>query len=154
PLTRFVHPLDHATAWDRGFLRRVHFFGALPDDDARTLARFPPLALLPLEVQRGGMTGEGAFQILAHRTALARMKSLAFESSVSAADLAHVLRSPHLQALERLSFGPRCGLGDEAVRMLAGSPALARLRWLEVSEPAETGVATAALRDRFGDRLR
>jgi hypothetical protein len=86
-----------------------------------------------LEVQRGNATGEGAFQILAHQRSLARITALDFRRA-TAAELAHLLRSPHLTALERLSFGP-CGLGDDVARLLAEAPALATLRALDFGRP-------------------
>ncbi|OWK45100.1 TIGR02996 domain-containing protein [Fimbriiglobus ruber] len=127
PLARWAEPIEDES-FDRGFLRTVRFTGPVPDEVAEDLSRFPPLALLPLEVQRGNMTGEGAFQILARHKNLARMTRLEFRA-VTGVELVHVLGSPHLTALEELAIGP-CGLRDEAARLLASAPALVRLREL------------------------
>jgi hypothetical protein len=117
PLLKWAHLFDDSESLDRGFLRKVHFTGPVPDEVAKELARFPPLALLPLEVQRGNMTGTGAFQILAHRKWLNRTTRLEFRA-ITGTELAHVLASPHLAALEELALGP-CGLGDEVVHVLS-----------------------------------
>jgi uncharacterized protein (TIGR02996 family) len=142
PLLPWAELFGDAESFDRGLLRKVRFKGPVPDEVAEELARFPPLALLPLEVQRGNMTGEGAFQVLARRKNLVRMTRLEFRA-VTPRELAHVLGSPHLTALEELAVGP-CGLGDEAVRLLASSPALARLRELDLGWPSDdAGTETA-----------
>jgi hypothetical protein len=129
PLLPWAKLFDDSESFDRGFLRRVAFHGPVPDEVAESLTRLPPLALLPLEVQRGHMTGEGAFQILARRRCLRQTTRLEF-CSITTTELAHVLASPHLTALEELAFGP-CGLGDDAARLLALSPALSGLRSLD-----------------------
>src|SRR5437763_13819849 len=100
----------------------------MPDEIAESLTRFPPLALLPLEVQRGHMTGEGAFQVFARRSCLSRMNRLDF-CAITPRELRHVLDSPHLTTLEELSFG-HCRLEDEAARLLAASPKMEGLRIL------------------------
>jgi hypothetical protein len=148
PLLPWARLFDDRESFDRGFLRKVAFTGPLPDDVARSLARFPPLALLPLEVQRGQMTGAGAFQVLAHRRCLARMTRLDFRS-ITPAELAHVLGSPHLTALEELSFG-FCRLGDEAARLLAAAPAAARLRVLGFGRATPEGGWVADAANRVG----
>src|SRR5439155_5558018 len=102
PLLPWAQLFDDSESFDRGFLRKVHFPRPLPDEVAESLTRFPPLAFLPLEVQRGHMTGEGAFQILARRSCLARMPRLDFRA-ITAGELRHVLDSPHLTTLEKLS---------------------------------------------------
>ncbi|HEY1189131.1 MAG TPA: hypothetical protein VGE74_15865, partial [Gemmata sp.] len=117
PLLPWAELFDDRESFDRGFLRKVRFNGPVPDAVADELARFPPLALLPLEVQRGNMTGEGAFQVLARRRHLARMSRLEFVA-VTPAELAHVLASPYVTGLEELAFGP-CGLTDAAAHLLA-----------------------------------
>ncbi|MDY3552787.1 TIGR02996 domain-containing protein [Gemmata sp. JC717] len=119
PLLPWADLFDDRESFDRGFLRKVRFNGPVPDAVADELARFPPLALLPLEVQRGNMTGEGAFQVLARRRHLARMPRLEFVA-VAPAELAHVLASPHVAGLEELAFGP-CGLDDDTARLLAAA---------------------------------
>ncbi len=119
PLLPWAELFDDSESFDRGFLRKVRFNGPVPDRVADELARFPPLALLPLEVQRGNMTGEGAFQILARRTHLARMSRLEF-ISINPTELGHVLTSPNVAGLEALAFGP-CGLDDEASHLLAST---------------------------------
>lgn len=129
PLLPWVEMFDDADSFDRGFLRKVHFHTPLPDEVAESLARFPPLALLPVEVQRGHMTGEGAFQILAHRRCLARISRLEF-TRVTTNELEHVLKSSYLSGLEELAFGP-CDLDDEVARLLASTPGLSRLKSLD-----------------------
>jgi Ran GTPase-activating protein (RanGAP) involved in mRNA processing and transport len=148
PLLPWAQLFDDSESFDRGFLRKVWFNKPLPDDVARSLARFPPLALLPLEVLRGHMYGEGAFQVLACRPELARMTRLDFRS-ISAAELRHVLGSPHLTALEELSFGC-CRLSDEAARLLAGSPSVARLRSLDLGRLPEDGAWDGDAANRIG----
>ncbi len=106
PLLPWAQLFDDSESFDRGFLRKVWFHKLLPEDVARSLARFPPLALLPLEVQRGNMFGEGAFQVLAHRTCLGRMNRLDFRS-INAAELEHILR-----------LAASVGAGGTVVRLL------------------------------------
>lgn len=119
PLLPWAELFDDSESYDRGFLRKVRFNGPVPDAVAHELARFPALALLPLEVQRGNMTGEGAFQILARRRHLAHMWRLEFVA-VTPTELAHVLASPHVSGLEELAFGP-CGLPDDAAHLIASA---------------------------------
>lgn len=119
PLLPWAELFDDSESFDRGFLRKVRFNGPIPDSVANELARFPPLALLPLEVQRGNMTGEGAFQILARRRHLARMSRLEF-IAIKPAELAHVLASPYVTSLAELAFGP-CGLDDAAAHLVASA---------------------------------
>lgn len=125
PLLRWAKLFDDNESFDRGFLRKVHFFGAIPDEVAEALARFPPLAFLPLEVQRGHVTGEGAFQILARRPHLSTMDRLHFRA-ISTPELVHVLESPHLGTLKELSFG-HCRLDNGAAQLIAASSKLASL---------------------------
>ncbi len=148
PLLPWAQLFDDRESFDRGFLSKVAFTGPPPDDVARSLARFPPLALLPLEVQRGNMVGEGAFQVFTHRRCLARMTRLDFRS-IRPTELAHVLRSPYLTALEELSFG-FCRLDDEAARLLAESPSVARLRSLDFGRPSEDGGWDGDAANRIG----
>lgn len=129
PLTSWTQLFDDRESFDRGFLRKVHFPKLLPDEAAQTLARFPGLALLPLEVQRGVMTGIGAFQLFALRSGLAPMTRLDFRA-INARELSLVLQAPHLTALEELSFG-HCGLEEAAAHVLAASAKMTRLRALD-----------------------
>jgi uncharacterized protein (TIGR02996 family) len=129
PLLPWAELFDDGESFDRGFLRKVHFPRPLPEDVAAELARFPPLAFLPLEVQRGHMTGEGAFQVFARNPFLSRMYRLDFRR-ITAGELSRVLDSAHLTALEQLSFG-HCGLDGAAARLLADSPNAAGLRGLD-----------------------
>src|SRR5262249_47203285 len=119
PLLPWAELFDDSESFDRGFLRKVRFNGPVPDSVANELARFPPLALLPLEVQRGNMTGSGAFQTLARRRHLERMSRLEF-IAINSAELGHVLSSPYVAGLEELAFGP-CGLDDEVAHLLASA---------------------------------
>jgi uncharacterized protein (TIGR02996 family) len=146
PLAPWVEPISDAAFDQENFLRAVRFIRPLPDDVAATLARFPPLTLLPLEVQRGNMTGAGAFQVLAQRRCLARMRRLEF-ASITATELAHLLASPHLTALEELAIG-WCGMDDSALRLLASSAALGKLRSLDLGWLPEGREEDAAVANR------
>ncbi|MCI0457750.1 MAG: TIGR02996 domain-containing protein [Gemmataceae bacterium] len=146
PLLPWAQLFDDSESFDRGFLRKVHFARPLPDEVAEALTRFPPLAFLPLEVQRGHMTGEGAFQVFARRSCLSRMPHLDFRA-ITARELRHVLDSPHLTTLEELSFG-HCRLDDEVARLLAASPKTARLRSLDFGRGDEE--ATPEVRNQIG----
>jgi hypothetical protein len=151
PLLPWAQLFEDRESFDRGFLRKVHFPRPLPDHVAEPLSRFPPLALLPLEVQRGHMTGEGAFQVFACRSCLSSMNRLDFRV-ISVPELRHVLDSPHLTALEELSFG-HCGLDDEAARLLADSAKAATLRILDFGRGE--GETPPEVRNRVGpDGLR
>jgi len=151
PLLQWAQLFEDRESFDRGFLRRVHFRGALPDEVAESLSRFPPLAFLPLEVQRGQMTGEGAFQVFAHRSCLSWMTHLDFRA-ISTSELRRVLESPYLEKLEELSFG-HCRLDNEAARLLAASPKMACLRMLDFGRQNDD--VTKKARNRIGpDGLR
>jgi uncharacterized protein (TIGR02996 family) len=129
PLKPWIEPLHRLQSFDRGFLRKVHFTKRLPDEVAESLARFPGLAMLPFELQRGRMTGEGAFQILTKQSYFSKMKRLEFVS-VKPTELAILLDSPCLSGLMELALG-HCLLGDDIAELLANSSALTSLCTLD-----------------------
>ena len=93
--------------------------------------------------------------ILAANPTLARLRSIEFrphgwyegsgdEPYLTAANVAHLARSPHLPGLARLRLNC-CNAGNEAVSILASSGLLFRLESLDLSDGAITDAGAVAL---------
>jgi uncharacterized protein (TIGR02996 family) len=144
----------------RGFPDRLNLtratYAVLPGPSlAQALAASPHLATIrELDLHGNNVGDEGAAALAAspHLGAL-RVLALSF-NLINVEGVRALAASAHLAGLKELHLRYNYGIADEGACVLAASPRLGGLRKLRLEYCGIGPPGAAALRDRFGDRVR